>query len=365
MNPFNEIMHITIAISNMCNFHCAYCFERKELNHTKQVVTDEVRVKFITLLHDYIIVNLKHINGLEITYFGGEPLLEYKYILDLNTMLLELSKKNHISFQSDMITNGYLLTRVRSKKLISQNCSRYQITIDGNKTLHNKRRSPSPQVDSYTVILENAFNVCHNGGTCIIRINIDKTNQFELSSLIDDLIRFKNEYSNAKLFVEIRKIEGTSDSFADEEFQDLYYSILPRLIETNLFVLKLPSGSFSPYCNAEYISNNISVDIFENIYQCWEHMFEEMNKISTLDEFIHKIKKDEIFTIKLKQQYGEDINFLELTNNQYNQCIDCKYLAICKRGCPRNRMEKISTTCNDLMQNKIKNEILLWEKYQI
>jgi MoaA/NifB/PqqE/SkfB family radical SAM enzyme len=95
-----------------CNLSCAYCNEYDD--YSKPVPTDTIKHR-IDLLAD--------LGTSVITMSGGEPLLHP----DLDDLLAHVRKRGVIA---GMITNGYLLTADRIKRLNNAGLDHLQISID-------------------------------------------------------------------------------------------------------------------------------------------------------------------------------------------------------------------------------------------
>lgn len=62
--------------------------------------------------------NLEQQGQLSITWFGGEPLLAIDLIEEIQIKMQDIANRKCITFNSGIITNGYLLTEEVSNKLV-------------------------------------------------------------------------------------------------------------------------------------------------------------------------------------------------------------------------------------------------------
>ena len=99
--------------------------------HKNISMTDEVEDKLVKFISSN-----EQAKQLAVTWFGREPLLEFKRIVSLTKKMQALN----LDYQADMITNGYLLTEKVVAMLPSLSISSLQITIDGMKAVHDSRR---------------------------------------------------------------------------------------------------------------------------------------------------------------------------------------------------------------------------------
>ena len=133
-------LKLDIPISNRCNFICPYCFERDTLGQQKKSPLEEsLKKKFQKDLILYIdkVREKCAFDGIEIVWYGGEPLTEATYLCELNDKLLHYSNLNGTTYSNTIVTNGYLLSNDVLEKLRLQNVRYIQVTIDGVKEKHN------------------------------------------------------------------------------------------------------------------------------------------------------------------------------------------------------------------------------------
>ena len=113
-------------------------------------------------------------DSLTVSWFGGEPTLCIDTIEFLSQKLSDLCKKNGVPFgESSIITNGYLLDVERALRLRRLGISRAQITLDGDRETHNKRRPLRGGKATFERILDNITQI-HNVLEIYIRINLDR-----------------------------------------------------------------------------------------------------------------------------------------------------------------------------------------------
>lgn len=142
-------------LTNNCNLCCKYCFvEQHPENMPLSVAIDAVEL--LIKNHD----KLKELNQLpeddiiDITFFGGEPMLRYKEVI---VPLIEYIYTNNYQdlFNFSMTTNGTLLNKeiidflIDHKTTIMISCDGVQEAQDYNRPFKNSNRS------SYEAIIDN------------------------------------------------------------------------------------------------------------------------------------------------------------------------------------------------------------------
>lgn len=162
-NP--DTLHlILLPAGEACNLDCIYCYE----NHDDKSVMTETHAN--TLLK---FIKNQGKKNLSIEYFGGEPLLNLKFIVSMANLL----NKNNVLFKASITTNGTLLNKETLTKLYMSNVKSFQITLDGPKDIHNNlRRSKSKNLDSFESVIK-ALKLLANSTfqdiSIIVRLNVN------------------------------------------------------------------------------------------------------------------------------------------------------------------------------------------------
>lgn len=149
----NPCLHLVIHTTQACNFSCQYCFLDHQPNRLSLPVQQEI-ISFIDK-------NIHRYSGLNISWFGGEPLLEMAAIERISLKAIEICRRNHKPFTAEITTNGYLLTSERLKKLISLSVLDYVITLDGLAGLHDSLRPTINHQGTFETIINNLLYL-HN-----------------------------------------------------------------------------------------------------------------------------------------------------------------------------------------------------------
>ena len=88
------------------------------------------------------VMNRNDINALQLNWFGGEPLLYFDEVLyPLAMYTKEKANEYNKKYYGSMTTNGYHLDTRIIAKCKDIELKLLQITLDGNRELHNKTRN--------------------------------------------------------------------------------------------------------------------------------------------------------------------------------------------------------------------------------
>ena len=162
---------IVLPAGQACNFACVYCYE----DHSVRTRMGSIEKKAITELikNEYARRDVDHVN---ISYFGGEPLLNKPFIVDLNGEIIELSGKFGFHFSSSMTTNGYLLDLETVALLSKLELNSYQVTLDGLTKEHDALRPLKNGKGSYEKIARNLHELKESKLDFLIDIRVNFNN---------------------------------------------------------------------------------------------------------------------------------------------------------------------------------------------
>lgn len=171
-------LSLTIAPTVRCNFACTYCFEK----HPERDLTDQDSDG----LTRFVEQRLEEGTYLAVTWFGGEPLLQFSALKQTYERLHAIAVARSCAFQHSIITNGSLLKGERLDFLERTKIQSVQVTLDGIAAIHDRRRWSSGKKGTYELIMQNLAGAARRV-PIQLRINVDKRNCGYLLDLLDDL----------------------------------------------------------------------------------------------------------------------------------------------------------------------------------
>lgn len=150
-NVNHNLKSICLNVAHICNLACPYCFASGgNYKGTNALMTLEVGKKAI----DFLLKNSQERPILEVDFFGGEPLLNFKLIKKLVSYGNEESRKKGKVIKWSMTTNGVLLDEERTDFLIANNIGTV-LSIDGRKDIHNYNRHFKNGKGSFDIVMNN------------------------------------------------------------------------------------------------------------------------------------------------------------------------------------------------------------------
>lgn len=136
-------MNLLLSLTEQCNLRCSYCYYKESHAERAEVMSDEVLEASLKLAFERTI-ELKH-SYMNITFFGGEPLLRFdaikKAVRRTKALLKEHKSElpNNFSLRFCVNTNGTLLTDEILDYLKKQKIQPL-LSIDGPERKHNISR---------------------------------------------------------------------------------------------------------------------------------------------------------------------------------------------------------------------------------
>ncbi len=239
-----------------------------------------------------------------------------------------------------MVTNGYLLNQKTSNELHKLGVNNYQITIDGDQQIHNKRRPHKTKNDSYQMITKNLHHLLTHSRVSI-RSNIDKRNAiFNHSQFLHD-IGYPDGHKN--LFLYSGKLTSDDPFFRvlnEDTFSKCYLENCQQSLKLNkskaLNLLNLePKSLFCEACT----DSALCFLPDGKIVNCWDDIESEQT--------IEDCSIGEIFGNEVVINYSRLEHWLTSTSiyQFHDECKQCKLLPICMGGCPKNSLKKKSECC--------------------
>ena len=132
----NNLGQLTLQVTQGCNLKCEYCsysgnyFNRE---HTNKSMSFETAKKAI----DYFISHAKDSNHFGISFYGGEPLLEFDLIKKCVAYADSRSEGRKVSY--NFTTNGTLLTEEKYEFLVEHDFA-LLVSLDGPREVHDRHR---------------------------------------------------------------------------------------------------------------------------------------------------------------------------------------------------------------------------------
>ena len=317
---------LTLIPTYNCNFACDYCYENSELHSMKpsegSVMSDEVCGNIVKLCEKEI----KEKSSFAVTWYGGEPLMAKHIIKKLSKEFIRICDEKESKYHAGIITNGYLLTKENLDFLIDSRVTFAQVTIDGPKEIHDKRRCLKSGGGTYDQIMSNLSNIKEDTPLSVsIRVNVDKRNEKATPVLLEDL-KSRGIHLHKKISMSFGQVFHVTGACPDisttcmvtPEFSNFLANTYKLALEMGF---KQTSYPFRMLGNCGAVgSGSALIEPNSNVQSCWETVGLENKRIGVLDSD----------GIKYEDNYLKWMGWTPFNE----ECTNCDILPICMSGCP-------------------------------
>jgi uncharacterized protein len=175
------ISAITIDMTTRCPLACDYCFAGACKEYETSDLTPEQGKKII----DWLFLPSTHGDEkmLDISFWGGEPLVKWDLIKELVLYAEEKAKEAGVQVRFGGTTNVVLLTPEKFD-FMDQHNIRFLLSIDGTKEHHDKHRKFKNGQGSWDVIDKNATEILKHWPDMQVRMSYSVEN---LDGMMEDL----------------------------------------------------------------------------------------------------------------------------------------------------------------------------------
>lgn len=174
-------MDFTLFVTSKCNLKCRYCYEGNKKSNRD--MTKETADKTVEFIADRI--KESGSSGLiNITFHGGEPLLNFELIKYISSCIL---KEIHNEVIFNMTTNGTIMTD-EMVDYIKNHINNISVSIDGTRKAHDLNRTFYDGTGSYEKAVFNAERLLAKGINVRGRMTFDSQNVGELYEGVKSLV---------------------------------------------------------------------------------------------------------------------------------------------------------------------------------
>lgn len=317
-------LSLTIAPTLACNFACDYCFER----HSGVRMDEQTELALLNFTNR----ELTGKDSLLITWFGGEPTLCLATIERLHTGFARLAERHNVTIDpASIITNGFLLDRSTALRLRNLGITTAQITLDGPRETHDRRRKLRNGRGTYDRLLDNIAQSC-DILDIVVRINVDKTNIDTAVEVVQEL-RDRSLDSRVNLhFAQVTASGAACGSvrdrcFTDHEFSHRLVQLYQQLFARGIQVVDYPEVFAGGHCGA-VSDGSFVVSPTGHLFRCWEELSLDP-AASTGDIFSNR---------RSAQQQANAERYRRWDPFTLSDCRQCDILPLCMGGCPLHGM---------------------------
>lgn len=274
-----QVLNLIILPTEKCNFRCTYCYEDYKIGKMHRSVINGIKA--------LISHRLKDLSILEISWFGGEPLLATDVIEEISQ---DIQSLNNLSpdciYNGSICTNGYLLNLSRWTKLVELGITQYQISLDGDKEIHNTTRRFADQSGTFEEIWNNIceFQKSELQAQVNLRIHFTPSSYQSLDPLIGKINTQLGDDPRFKVYFKaIERLGSPNDekiqTFPDAEKERISSRLYNKLFTKELIFEDEPvSVCYASKANSFVIRAN------GDIAKCTVALNDAINRVGHLNE---------------------------------------------------------------------------------
>jgi uncharacterized protein len=273
------ILNLIILPTEACNFRCTYCYETFE--HSKMPERVATGIKAL------IDRRGGELNELDISWFGGEPLLAFDRVVDISQHAIRVAKAKGFTLSGNMTTNGYFLDRSRFESCLENEIRSFQISVDGGPLDHNASRQLASGAGTFGRIWDNLVAIKGVPGDFTILLRLHYT--YENFRSVAEFGRRVNEIFGddgrfQPFFRNIARLGGANDDqitlYGDEKRHE---------IEAHLYGVSGIPRSSDPTPEDVYIcyaakGNSLVIRSTGRLAKCTVALTDDFNDIGCINE---------------------------------------------------------------------------------
>ena len=351
MHYRNDVLELILLASEDCNFRCTYCYEDFKRGTMRPSVREGIK--------KLIEKKAPHLRQLTIGWFGGEPLYGFKALEDLGPFFVDITDKYSIKFVSHITTNAYLLTPDVAEKLLAWKVVNYQITLDGMREQHDKKRPARDGSGTFDTIIANlrALKQREESFRVRLRVNYDYQNYPHLDDLVALLEEaFAGDPRFIVAFHAVGRWGGANDGALEVCELDEGKTMRERLRKLALSkgfgtpgTLRDMNGAGKNFCYAAR-PYNFTIGADGKVMKC----------TVALDKHAHNIVGQVTPDGELNLNVENMARWVEPSFESDPLCEKCVLLSTCQGiACPMARIQNNTRPCAATPKNRLRNELLL------
>jgi uncharacterized protein len=327
-----DVMSLVITPTVSCNMSCFYCYQDRKN-------TERLSAGDIGAIVRFVGERLERNGQLDITWFGGEPLLEQGFIAAASRELMALAASRDARYTACVISNCYHLDAAAAAMLEECAVDRIQVSFDGPGATHDRvrrslDRATGVRTGSFGQIVENLQGACRRF-EITARVNVTELNLHRIPDLIDELadaglhdalaaIYFAPAFGYSTTTPEVSYAGRPKVHLKIESFAQAEVSLLRRAAARG-FTLRNPLRAGYTGCVAVQ-ANGFVIDANGEVKKCTNDISRPATAFDSIRPSAAAFAADYTASYDAFRPEGD------------SGCRSCHMLPVCYSACPQRNM---------------------------
>lgn len=273
-------------------------------------------------------VEAEKISSLNLSWFGGEPLLYfYEIVYPLSKYAKELCEKNSIPFISTITTNAYCMDEAMIERFSEIDLYGFQITLDGHRERHDKIRNNNGE-PSYDKIIRNINLLCNKIEKIGITLRINYDNQTLKNQQSEQILNDIEKENRKKIHIDLQQVWQMIDKNKNREGD--VSSLIDNAKKVGYEKISCSGGfTLGQFYNC-YVSkyHYVEINYDGKVYKCTARDYKEPYEMGEMQDDGSIVWNE----VRLSKLYASP-TFDNPT------CLKCAYLPLCWGPCPQKIIE--------------------------
>jgi uncharacterized protein len=342
---------LTINPTMDCNFKCWYCYEKHKEGGMSKITMRRIQ-KFV---HNLFM--RPDIRNFSLGWFGGEPLLHFDDVVyPLSRYIQYIAKEKGIIFSNSMTTNGFLFTDEMIKRCVEINLESFEITIDGNRNIHDRVRNQNGE-PSFDRIMSNCIKLMSQSKDIRITLRVNYTSHSLIGNNYAEIIAMVPMDLRSRVMVQFQRVWQTYEKEGSDTEVMQSLSMNKASLEDAGFTVS-HNTQFSIYkgnvCYGDK-PNYTNINFDGKIFRCTAQDYNPQDSFGFINEDGNIVWTND----KFKSIDGK-------ANFENELCLNCKILPLCGGPCFNKRlyMERNNILFCPMKKSDIKIDTFIIESYK-
>jgi len=324
---FKDLSHMNLILTNACNLSCSYCYEQHRQDFGR------FTVESLKTAYDWL-NTINEVPNKNFQFFGGEPLIHKKLILDFIEEHDEELASNYDNYDGtyiSMCSNGILVDQDFVDAYFSKSYTHFMMSLD-TFDLENDHREITPkQLDK---IVDNIERIIKKLGDEPQRLVIRTTLSEESSGTMDEFVERLYKAGVRSLVVHPLVLDATQGyiDWKPENWENMRKGIFDALYKYHDLKVRFSEGvGTAGENNCMVGSDMIAIDASGDYSGCY--FFTNMKADAGVDgTILGNVFNNEVYTDRYKK-------FLNIYTDLFTheQCQACDLQDYCYQ-CPAGNL---------------------------